>query len=107
MIALGDADTDRDHDRQPALASLVGLGLDARAEPAPHREPARFHGLAQLLEMGHALVLPLAGEDERELLAAVAIGGASTRCLRQPGRDEPEHVISGVMTVGVVESFEV
>src|SRR5262249_17643462 len=107
MIALGDADADRDHNCLAALARLFGLGLDAGPEPPPHREPARFQGVAQLLEVGQALVLALAGEDEREFLAAVAIRRAAPRRLGQPRRDEPEDVVSGVVTIGIVESLEV
>src|SRR5436190_13888281 len=107
MIALGDADADGDHDRLTTLATLVGPGLEPRPEPAPHGEPAGFDRLAQLLEVGHAFVLALAGVDEREFLAAVPIRGAAARCLREARRDEPEDVVSRIVPVGVVEALEV
>src|SRR5690242_15066494 len=62
VIPLGDADADRNHDRLTALPILVGLGFDPRPEPAAHRELGRFDGLTELLEVRHALVLPLARE---------------------------------------------
>src|SRR5438093_8612496 len=57
--------------------------------------------------MRQALVLALAGEDEGKLLSTVAIGGPAARRLREPGGDESEHVVAGVMAVGVVEALEV
>src|SRR5206468_6079709 len=97
----------RDRDRLTGLPSLVVLRLDSRTEPPPHRKSARLDDFAQLLEMREALVLALAGEDERKFLAAVAIRGAAAGGLRQPRGDEAQHVVARVVPVGVVEALEV
>src|SRR3954466_5049212 len=105
MIPLRDADADGNRDCRFGF-TLLSLRLVPRPEAAPHREAARFDGFAQLFEMRQALFGALAGEHEREFLAAVAIGRAAPRRLRQAGRDEAQYVITGIVAVGVVEALE-
>src|SRR2546423_4463881 len=105
VIPLRDADADRDDDGLPALATLVVLGLQTGAKPAPHGKPAGFHQLAQLFERRQAFVLPLARKHECEFLTAIAICGPAARCLGEARRDEPPYVVAGVVAIGGIEAL--
>src|SRR6266851_4820346 len=107
MIPLRHADAHGDHDGLATLTALVGFRLYARAESAPHREPAGLDRLAQLFEVGQAFLLAPAWVDERKLFTAVSICRAATGGLRQPRRDESEDVVARVVAIRVVEALEV
>src|SRR6266571_441051 len=107
VILLRHADAHRDDDRFARLPPLGGGWLVARPEAPPHRERARLHGFPQLLQVRQALLGALAGKNQREFLAAVAVGRRTPGGVRQPGRDEAQHVVAGVVSVLVVEPLEV
>src|SRR5205085_150882 len=108
LALLGHADADGH--RHALAGAPVGqhlLLLLFGAEPGPQDEARVLDGLAQLVQVRETLLRVPAGEDHRELLAAVAVGLPAARHLSQLRRDHPEHLIADVVPMPVVDALEV
>ena len=82
-----------------------GLGVFRPIRPA-HRHLVGGDVGANFFDVRQCLGQTQVRKQDAELLAAVTIGGAAARRLRQAAGHQPEHLIADVVAVGVVEFFE-
>src|SRR5207244_8860868 len=106
VVPCGDADA---HGDRVALSwPLLGedlLPLTLRADPAAQDELRVLHHLTHCFQLREALLGALAGEDDGELLAAVAISSAAAAHLGQLRGDHLEHLVPDVVPVTVVDAL--
>jgi hypothetical protein len=103
----GGADAHRERDALgPARGGRRPLRLLAGPLGRSDREHARIDRGAQLLERRADSVGCPAGEQQRELLAAVPKGAAAVGALRQLVGHHAQRLVPGVVSEAVVESLE-
>src|SRR5216110_3061433 len=107
VVTLRHADAHGDGDLRACFAPLVDFHFGPRSEAAAHGKAAGLDSLPELLEVREALLGPLAGKHEGELLTAVTIRRPAAGGLCQARGDEPERVVACIVPVGVVEALEV
>src|SRR5690606_40241348 len=104
----GQADADRDAEALLVDRARAALLLTlARARLATEREPRLRHGFAQLLDVRQYFLLRPAGEHDRELLAAGAVGTTTAGHVREPRRHHAQHIVADIVTVSIVERLGV
>ncbi len=95
---------------RPAASPLIASVRSPRNLAPVSASHAELRGLdrrAQLLQVIHNFGSGLSRKEDLELLPAATVGLAPARHTRQVGRDQSQYLVSGVVTVGVVESLEV
>src|SRR5262252_4801991 len=119
-----DADRDREHVAPlffdqllnrlclpgPPASPVISTVRPARLLPAICASHAKFRAfdlLAQLFQMYDNFGGGFSGKQDREFLASATVGSPTPGHSGQVRGNEPQHLISRVVAVGVVESLEV
>src|SRR5581483_10673767 len=90
---------------RPLLATLRPAAT-AAVRPA-YRKFCLLDCPPQCIQVRQRFFHCLTGKDNCELLASAAVGPTSTSDARQPARHHAQHLVTNVMTIGVVELLEV
>src|SRR5690606_22378952 len=107
---LGHADADGHRNLIRATAAAAALALLRVLRPVglvAQVHDVLLHRPAHSFEMWQAVLQVASGEHQGEFFATVTISATAAADLAQPARHEPQHLITDIVAMGIVECLEV